>query len=210
MKCPKCGNEMMILCRRDSSGFLNEVYYRCLACNYIPGEEEYALKTKTVQKKPRIQPKLRTGSWRWQTLTATALAALVLVSVMQIPVPVRVFATETSIDPFKDVLPYVDLINFTMSQFSLNYSEGQITLHISADYARVTATEKTQNVTICNVLLGKVLINYRDETREINMGFASLSLAVTIRYQELIAKIEATAYMPLWTATINHLTGRTL
>lgn len=200
---------MMILCRRDSSGFLNEVYYRCLACSYIPREEEYALKTKTAQKKLRIQPKLGIVNWRWQTLTATVLAALVLVSVMQIPVPVRVFATETSIDPFKDILPYVDLINFTMSQFSLNYSEGQITLNITADYARVTSTETTQNVTICNVLLGKVLINYRDETRELNMGFASLSLAVTIKYQELIAKIDATVYMPLWTATINQLAGRT-
>ncbi|MDH5754276.1 MAG: hypothetical protein OEY95_03595 [Candidatus Bathyarchaeota archaeon] len=209
MKCPKCGNEMMILCRRDSSGFLNEVYYRCLACSYIPREEEYALKTKTAQKKLRIQPKLGIVNWRWQIPTATVLAALVLVSVMQIPVPVRVFATETSIDPFKDILPYVDLINFTMSQFSLNYSEGQITLNITADYARVTSTETTQNVTICNVLLGKVLINYRDETRELNMGFASLSLAVTIKYQELIAKIDATVYMPLWTATINQLAGRT-
>lgn len=209
MKCPKCDNEMMILCRRDSSGFLNEVYYRCLACNYIPREEEYTLKAKTVQKKLRIQPKLGIVNWRWQTLTATVLAALVLVSVMQIPVPVRVFATETSIDPFKDILPYVDLINFTMSQFSLNYSESQITLNITADYARVTSTETTQNVTICNVLLGKVLINYRDETRELNMGFASLSLAVTIKYQELIAKIDATVYMPLWTATINQLAGRT-
>ena len=208
MRCPKCNDDMMILCRRDSSGFLNELYYRCLACGYIPEKEGYTPKAKTPNKQPRTLPRLRTGNWRWKAATATMLASLVLVSIMQIPVPVRVFAAETSIDPVKDILPYISLVNFTISQFSLNYTEGQMTLRISADYASLTSAETAQNITTCSIILGKVLINYQDAHRTLNMGFASLTMTVTIRYQELIAKIDGTAYLPLWTAITGRLTGQ--
>jgi hypothetical protein len=199
---------MMILCRRDSSGFLNELYYRCLACGYIPEKEGYTPKAKTLYKQPRALPRLRTSNWRWEVATVAILASLALVSVVQIPVPVRVFAAETSIDPVKDILPYINLVNFTISQFSLNYTEGKMTLRVSADSASLTSTETAQNVTTCIIILGKVLINYQDAQRTLNMGFASLTMTVTIRFQELIAQIDATAYMPLWTAIINRLTGQ--
>jgi hypothetical protein len=199
---------MMILCRRDSSGFLNELYYRCLACGYIPEKEGYTPKAKTLYKQPRALPRLRTSNWRWEVATVAILASLALVSVVQIPVPVRVFAAETSIDPVKDILPYINLVNFTISQFSLNYTEGQMALRVSADSASLTSTETAQNVTTCIIILGKVLINYQDAQRTLNMGFASLTMTVTIRFQELIAQIDATSYMPLWTAIINRLTGQ--
>jgi len=199
---------MMILCRRDSSGFLNELYYRCLACGYIPEKDGYTPKAKTLYKQPRALPRLRTSNWRWEVATVAILASLALVSVVQIPVPVRVFAAETSIDPVKDILPYINLVNFTISQFSLNYTEGQMALRVSADSASLTSTETAQNVTTCIIILGKVLINYQDAQRTLNMGFASLTMTVTIRFQELIAQIDATSYMPLWTAIINRLTGQ--
>ena len=208
MRCPKCNDDMMILCRRDSSGFLNELYYRCLACGYIPEKEGYTPKAKTLYKQPRALPRLRTSNWRWEVATVAILASLALVSVVQIPVPVRVFAAETSIDPVKDILPYINLVNFTISQFSLNYTEGQMALRVSADSASLTSTETAQNVTTCIIILGKVLINYQDAQRTLNMGFASLTMTVTIRFQELIAQIDATSYMPLWTAIINRLTGQ--
>lgn len=208
MRCPKCNDDMMILCRRDSSGFLNELYYRCLACGYVPEKEGYTPKAKTVYKQPRASPRLRTGNWRWEAATVAILASLALVSVVQIPVPVRVFAAETSIDPVKDILPYINLVNFTMSQFSLNYTEGQMTLRVSADSASLTSTETAQNVTTCIIILGKVLINYQDAHRTLNMGFASLTMTVTIRFQELIAHIDGTAYLPLWTAIMSRLTGQ--
>jgi len=208
LRCPKCNDDMMILCRRDSSGFLNELYYRCLACGYIPEKEGYTPKAKTLYKQPRALPRLRTSNWRWEVATVAILASLALVSVVQIPVPVRVFAAETSIDPVKDILPYINLVNFTISQFSLNYTEGKMTLRVSADSASLTSTETAQNVTTCIIILGKVLINYQDAQRTLNMGFASLTMTVTIRFQELIAQIDATSYMPLWTAIINRLTGQ--
>jgi hypothetical protein len=34
-------------------------------------------------------------------------------------------------------------------------------------------------------------------------------MTLTIRYQELLAKLEGTAYLPLWTAILNYLTGKT-
>jgi hypothetical protein len=199
---------MMILCRRDSSGFLNELYYRCLACGYVPEKEGYTPKAKTVHKQPRALPKLRTGHWRWEAATVAILASLAMVSVMQIPVPTTVFAAETSMDPVKDILPYINLVNFTMSQFSFNYTEGQMTLRVSADSASLTSTETAENVTTCIIILGKVLVNYQDANRIFNMGFASLTLTVTIRFEELIAQIDGTAYLPLWTAIINRLTGQ--
>jgi hypothetical protein len=46
--------------------------------------------------------------------------------------------------------------------------------------------------------------------RTISMGFASLTLTVTIKYAELLASIDATVILPLWTAIVNRLTGSTI
>jgi hypothetical protein len=210
VKCPKCDEDMMTLCRRDSEGFLNELYYRCLSCGFIPEEKGHQDYVKKIAKQPRTRalPKLRTGSWPWKALTVTMLASLVLISIMQIPVPETVFAAQTSLDPVKSILPYVSLANFTMSQFTLNYTLGQTTLRVLADYATVISSETGVNVSTCVITLGKVLINYQDSQRTFNMGFASLTMTVKIRWQDLIANIDATAYMPLWTAIINKLTGQ--
>jgi len=208
LKCPKCNEDMMILCRRDSHGFLNELYYKCLACGYIPTENDQTLTRKPISRKSITFPKMKFGNLRWKIGTTAILATLVLATVMQIPVPVRVFAAETSIDPLKDILPYINLVNFTVSRFSLNYTEGEIILQISADYASIKSTETSPNVTTCNIIIGKVLVNYKDSQRTLNMGFASLNMAVTIKYQELIAKINGTAYLPLWTAILDRLTGK--
>lgn len=200
----------MTLCRRDSNGFLNELYYRCLSCGFIPEEKGYEKHAKTAVKQPRTRtmPKLRTGSWPWKALTVTMLASLVLISILQIPVPVTVFAAQTSLDPVKSILPYVGLVNLTLSQFTLNYTMGQTTLRVLSDYASVTSSETGTNVSTCVIILGKVLINYQDSQRILNMGFASLTMTVRIRWQDLVANIDASAYMPLWTAIINQLTGQ--
>jgi len=206
LKCPKCGNEMMILCRRDQQGFLNELYYRCLSCGYIPTQYNQTPR-KTSRK--GVAPLKMKGNWRWRIGVAAILSTLIFASILQIPVPVNVFATEVSLDPVKDILPYIELVNCTLSKFSLNYTEGETILQISADYASVTSTETAQNITTCKILLGKVLVTYKDARRTLEMGFASLTITLTIRYQELLAKLEGTAYLPLWTAILNYLTGKT-
>ena len=197
---------MWLLCRRDQEGFVNEVYYRCLVCGHIPGQTSQITARKPPITKPASRVRHGSSSWKWRIGTTTIIATLILASVMQIPVPVKVLATQVSIDPVKDILPYIGLVNFTISKFSLNYTGGGIQLQVSADYASVTATETAANVTTCKILLGKVLINYRDTRRTLNMGFASLTMTVTVRYQELLAKIDCTAYMPLWTALMGWLT----
>lgn len=200
---------MMVLCRRNSSGFLNELYYRCLACGFKPEDGSYKPRAKTVSKKSPNLPKLRAQStFFWNAATATVLATLVLVATMQIPVPATVFATQTSLDPVKDVLPYIRLLNFTMTGFTFNYTEGQMTLRISAYSATVRTTETSQNVTTSKIDLQKVLVNYTDTKRRLMMGFASLTVTLTIRYVELLANIEGTAILPLWTAIINRLNGQ--
>ena len=207
MKCPKCNEDMWLLCRRDQDGFLNEVYYRCLACGYVPSQTSLIKARKPPITKPASRMGRGDGSWEWRIGTATIIATLILASVMQIPVPVKVLATQVSIDPLKDILPYIRLVNFTISEFSLNYTDGSIQLQVSADQASIKATETAANVTTYKILLDKVLINYRDTQRTLNMGFASLTMTVTIMYQELLAKIECTAYMPLWSALMGRLTG---
>ena len=207
MKCPKCNEDMWLLCRRDQDGFVNEVYYRCLACGNVPTQTSQIKAGKPPTTKLASRARHGGGIWKWRIGTATMIATLILASVMQIPVPVKVLATQVSIDPVKDILPYIGLVNFTISKFSLNYTQGSVQLQVSADYASVTATETAANVTTCKILLGKVLINYRDTQRTLNMGFASLTMTVTIRYQELLAKIDCTAYMPLWSALMGWLTG---
>jgi ribosomal protein L37E len=210
MKCPRCNEDMMTLCRRDSTGFMNELYYRCLTCGFIPEERSYKHREKNAAKQPRTRslPKLRNSGWTWKALTIAMLASVVLISIMQIPVPVTVFAAQTSLDPVKQILPYIGLANFTMSQFTLNYTMGQTILRVSSDYASVTCLDTGTNVSTCLIILGKVLINYQDSQRTLSMGFASLTMTVKIRWQDLIANIDATAYMPLWTAIINGLTGQ--
>ena len=185
---------------------MNEVYYRCLACGNIPTHVSQITR-KTAAKREASTTKHWNNSWKWRIGATTIIATLILASVMQMPIPVRVLATQVSIDPVKDILPYIGLVNFTISRFSLNYTEGSVQLQVSADYASITAVESAANVTTCKILLGKVLLNYRDTKRTVNMGFASLTMTVTIRYQELLAKIDCTAYMPLWTAIIGRLTG---
>lgn len=207
MKCPRCNNDvMMVLCRRDPrSGFLNELYYKCLACGFVAREDFRVRETR----RRRILPlRVSARNLRWRAATVAVLAMLTLISVMQIPVPVKVFATEVSLDPVKDILPYVRLVNFTISDFSLNYTEGEMLLKVSASYASVTAVEDVANITTCTMSLSKVLVNYKDSIRAFNMGFASLTLTVKIMYEELIAKIEASTYMPLWTAILQKLTGQ--
>ena len=208
MKCPKCNDEMMVLCRRDSSGFLNELYYRCLSCGFIPEEVTHKPGAKTVGKKTRTPPRLKAySSYLWNAATATVLAALVLTATMQIPVPVTVFAADTSLDPVKDILPYIKVLNFTITGFSLNYSQDQMSLRLTADSATVKSTETAQNVTTSIIVITKVLVNYTDTKRKVLMGFASLTVTVTIRYEELLAHIDATAILPLWTTIINRLTA---
>jgi hypothetical protein len=200
---------MMVLCRRDSSGFLNELYYKCLACGLLPENESYRSKTRTAGKKPLTLPMFKAHNrYFWNAATATVLATLVLAATMQIPLPMTVFATETSLDPVEDILPYISLLNLTITGFTLNYTEGQMILHISADSASITTTETAQNVTTSIIVVHKALVNYQDSKRTIDMGFASLTITVTIRYVELLAKIEATAILPLWTAIMNRLTGQ--
>jgi hypothetical protein len=197
---------MWLSCRRDQDGFLNEVYYRCLACGNIPARTSELM----VKKPPITKTRFYVGrgaGWRWRFGAAAIIATLIIATVMQIPVPVRVLATQVSIDPVKDILPYIGLVNFTISKFSLNYTDGRMQLQVSADYASVTTTETAANITTCKILLGKVLVNYKDAQRTLNMGFASLTMTITVRYQELLAKIECTAYMPLWSALIGRLTG---
>jgi predicted RNA-binding Zn-ribbon protein involved in translation (DUF1610 family) len=212
MKCPKCGNDvMMVLCRRDSdSGFLNELYYKCLACGYSPKGELWSAKEEKDAHagKPFSSKRLMVKNARLKFTAFAAMAIVGLAFVMQIPVPVRVFATEVSIDPVKDILPYISLVNFTLSDFSLNYSEGGYVLQVSAGSASVVSVEDENNVTTCVVNLGKVLITYQDSQRSFNMGFASLAMTIKVMYRELIAKIDASAYMPLWTAIIEKLTGQ--
>ena len=216
MKCPKCEEEMMILCRRDSTGFMDEVYHRCLSCGHIPDAQPSAQTQRAVNKHVKITPrttpktsrKTSLHDWRWKAVAATLLASVVLVSVMQIPVPVRVFAAQVPIDPVKNILPYVALVNFSTTNFSLNYTEGQVSLRVAADHATVTSSVSGQNVTTYYMVLGVVLINYKDATRTLNMGFASLTMAITVRYNELLANIDACTYMPLWTAFVEKLTGQ--
>jgi hypothetical protein len=199
---------MMVLCRRDSSGFLNEFYYRCLECGFKPEDGNYMRSTKIASKKQRALPRLRTHNYFWSAATAGVLVILVLTATMQIPIPVKVFAAQTSLDPVKDILPYIRLLNFTTTGFTLNFTEGHVTIHISAYSATVRTTESSQNITTSIIDLTKVVVNYTDSERRIMMGFATLTITLTINYEALLASIDATAILPLWTTIINDLTGQ--
>ena len=208
MKCPKCNEEMMAFCRRDSAGFLNDIYYKCLFCDSVSEEKTKADDEQNPQKQAQGMSKQRISNWQWKAASATILVSLILITIMQIPIPVRVFATESSIDLAEDILPYISLANFTTSKYSLNYTEGQTTLRIWADYASATSTETATNITTCTIVLGNVLANYQDSQKTINIECASLIMTVQIRYQELIANVDVTAYMPLWTLIANMMTGQ--
>ncbi len=205
MKCQNCGEEMWITCRRDSEGFMNELYYKCLACGYTPTESA----PKIISKKPQTKREFKVHGLKWKVISAAIVTILAAASVMQIPVPVRVLATEIPLEPLKDVLPYIQLVNFTISKFTLNYTEGEMLLEVSADYATMTTTETAKNITTCKILLGRIILNYKDSQRKLQMGFASLIMTVNINYPELIAHIDLTTYMPLWTAIMQKIFGNT-
>jgi hypothetical protein len=213
LKCPKCNDDMMVLCRKSSSGFLNELYYRCLTCGFTPEDGNYMTRTKSAAKKSSTRghalPKSRAQTYFWNAATATVLATLVLVATMQVPITTTVFATQTSLDPVKDILPYIRLLNFTMPNgFTFNYSEAKMSLRISASSATVVSTESAQNVTTSKIILQKVLLNYTDTKRSLKMGIASLTVYLTIRYEAMIARINGTAVLPLWTAILNRINGQ--
>ena len=201
---------MMVLCRRNDSGFLNELYYKCLVCGFVPEDEGHRPLERTARKKPQQLLMAKAPSrYFWNVASTTVLATLVLVATMQIPVPTTVFAAETSLDPIKDILPYIRILNFTINGFTLNYTEGQIILRITADSATITTTETAQNVTTSIITVHKALIHYQDSKKALDIGFASMTITVTIRYVELLAKIDATVILPLWTAIMDRLTGQT-
>lgn len=211
MKCPKCNEEMMILCRRNSYGFLNELYYRCIACGFKPEDRNYVRSAKVPSKKQQALPRRKTRNYFWSAATAAILAILVLTATMQIPIPVTVFAAQTSLTPVQDILPYLKLINFTSSMmidFTLNYTQGHVTIHISAENATIQSTYGSHNITSSTIYLRKVVVNYTDSERRIMMGFAALTVNLTVNYQTLLANIDATTILPLWTTIINDLTGQ--
>jgi predicted RNA-binding Zn-ribbon protein involved in translation (DUF1610 family) len=208
LKCPKCNEDMMVLCRRGSSGFFNELYYRCLACGFKPEDGNHMRSKKIASKKQQVLPRLKTRSYLWNAATAGVLILLVLTATMQIPIPVTVFAAQTSLDPVKDILPYIRLLNFTMTGFTLNYTEGHVVIHISANSATVRTTESSQNITTSTIDLQKVIVNYTDSKRQVKMGFTTLTITLTINYEALLAHIDAIAILPLWTTIINDLTGQ--
>lgn len=199
---------MMVLCRKDSFGFFNELYYRCLACGFKPEDGKYMQSAKLARKKQQTLPKLRSHNYLWQGATVAVLAGLVIMATMQIPVPVTVFATQTSLDSVKAILPYIRLLNFTIAGFTFNYTEGQMTLDIAAANATVKSTESSQNVTTSIIYLHKVLVSYTGPKSKFTMGFTSLTVALTIRYEALLASINGTTVLPLWTDLINSLTGQ--
>ena len=210
MKCPRCGNDvMMVLCRRErNSGFLNELYYKCLICGYSPERGYQPLQADTVSKKLAFPSKLKSKRLPLKFM-AFAFAAIVgLAFILQVPVPMRVFATEISVEPFKDILPYISVVNFSISDFNLNYSEGDISLQIFAEYATLVSMEAEPNVTTYVVSMGKVMVSYQDSKRSFNMGFSNMGLTIKIMYKELIAKIDASTFTPLWMAIMQKLTGQ--
>jgi hypothetical protein len=174
----------------------------------MPEDGNCLRRAKILSKKRQALPRLKTRNYFWSAATAAVLVMLVLTATMQIPIPVTVFAAQTSLDPVKDILPYIRLLNFTMTGFTLNFSEGHVTIHISADSAVVQTTESSQNVTTSVVSLHKVIVNCTDSERQVKMGFATLTVTLTIRYEALLANIDATAILPLWTTIINDLTGQ--
>jgi hypothetical protein len=187
---------------------MNELYYRCLACGFKPEDGNYVRSAKIATKKQTALPRLNARSYFWSAATAAVLIMLVLTATMQIPIPVSVFAAQTSLEPVQDILPYIRLLNFTMTNFTLNYTQGHVTIHISAASAIVRTTESSQNITTSTIDLQKVVVNYTDSERRIMMGFATLTITLTINYEALLASIDATAILPLWTAIINDLTGQ--
>jgi hypothetical protein len=85
-----------------------------------------------------------------------------------------------------------------------------MTLIITAASATVKSIETAPNVTTSTIIVQKAMVMYRDSMRTLSMGFASLTLTVTIKYAELLANIDATVILPLWTAIVNRLTGSTI
>ena len=203
MRCPKCHEHMTILCRRGPTGFVDEFYEKCLFCGYSPMTDEAE---SPKEKKVSHRSLLRKGAVT-NALIATCLIGIILFAVLQIPIPQQVFAFETSAEPYAHVLKAIRVINFTLTRFSLNYSEGQIRLNVSADYISLKSYSVGENVTLYSFVLGSVYIHYRDATRSLDMGLSSLTLNVEVDYTELTIAMEGIANLPLWTAIFERLSG---
>jgi len=68
--------------------------------------------------------------------------------------------------------------------------------------------EAEPNVTTYVVSMGKVMVSYQDSKRSFNMGFSNMGLTIKIMCKELIAKIDASTFTPLWMAIMQKLTGQ--
>ena len=203
LRCPRCHEEMTILCRRGPTGFVDEFYEKCLFCGYSPITDEAKF---PKEKKVYHRSLLRKGA-ATNALIVTCLIGIILFAVLQIPIPQRVFAFETSAEPYVHVFKAIRIINFTLSRFSLNYSEGQIRLNVSADYISLESYYIGENVTLYSFILGSVHIHYRDATRSFDMGLSSLTLNVKVDFTELTIAMEGIANLPLWTAIFERLSG---
>lgn len=203
MKCPKCNEEMTVLCRRGASGFLDEFYEKCFFCGYEPtlhGQASFR-----VESRRGFQPGLgklkRHGIVN--TLMVASLCVVLVFAILQMPVPQTVFAFEAELGPIGEVLKCFNLVNFTISNFSFNYSDGSINLNVLADYMNLESTSVSENVTLYSFTLRKVIIRYADAARKMDMGMSSLTLNVRVNYVELLARIEGIADLPLWTTIAN-------
>jgi len=194
---------MTVLCRRSPSGFMDEFYEKCFFCGYTPtlsGTEESS-------RRRRIPKFTVGGKTATNALIVLCLTGMLLFAVLQVPVPQRVFAFETSVGSYVQVLQAVRVINFTLTRFSLNYSEGQVKLNVSADYVSLKSSSVGVNVTLYSFVLGSVRIHYRDATKILDMGLSSLTLNVEVNFVELTAAIEGITSLPLWMAIANKLSG---
>ncbi len=191
---------MTVFSRRDSSGFMNELYERCLFCGYTP---EQGVEAKLLPQRFTF------GGFKnkKKIMMAMAVASIALIAILQVPVPVTVFAFETSIEQLKDVLPYITLVNFTLSDFNVNYSQNGQTLNVSASHASVKTIATNDNITTYTMMLNKLLVHYQDNERTLDLGLASMTLTVKVYVDELLAKIEGTTYLPLWSELLRLFAG---
>jgi hypothetical protein len=193
---------MTTLCRRSSYGFLEEFYERCFFCGYTPVLRIQKQRSRFRFKlgRPRIQ---RIGD----ILTVGCLTGILLFAILQIPVPQTVFAFEAPLGSIGEILECISLLNFTMSGFSLNYSQQTLTLNILADYISLKSTSVGENITLYSFTLGRVLIHYDDEVRKMDMGLSSLTLNIQVNYAKLLVRMEGITNLPLWSAITRNIFG---
>ena len=101
----------------------------------------------------------------------------------------------------------INLVNFILSDFRLNYSEGNIVLIVSADYASLTSYSVGENLTQYSFVLRSVVLHYSDEARSLDLELSSLTLNVEVNYTKLVVAVEGIANLPLWVALANRLFG---